>query len=191
MQVVSCKLSNVLRPILGVLFVAAVATAGDHVWFAVGARNEATAGSMHGAALLGAVGLVLGWLSGRVLAGLATGIAAGVGGALAYYAIAAAIGGRGMSLPAMVAAWAAVWIVLAICDGRFLRSPGVRPWGETIMRGLTAAVVGGIAFYFMFPFFWGPESRAYSDLVKLGAWAVAWAPGILSLSSKFEVRGSK
>jgi len=180
----------VLRPILGVLFVAAVATAGDHVWFAVGARNEATAGSMHGAALLGAVGLVLGWLSGRVLAGLATGIAAGVGGALAYYAIAAAIGGPGMSLPAMVAAWAAVWIVMAICDGRFLRSP-VRPWGETILRGVTAAVVGGIAFYFMFPFFWGRESRGYSDLVKLGAWAIAWAPGILALSSKFEVRSSK
>ena len=106
-----------IRPILGVLFVAAVATAGDHVWFAVGARNEATAGSMHGAALLGAVGLVLGWLSGRVLAGLVTGIAAGVGGALAYYAIAAAIGNRGMSLPAMVAAWAAVWVVQRFATG--------------------------------------------------------------------------
>ena len=177
-----------IRPILGVLFVAAVATAGDHVWFAVGARNEATAGSMHGAALLGAVGLVLGWLSGRILAGLVTGIAAGVGGALAYYAIAAAIGSRGMSLPAMVAAWAAVWVVLAICDGRFLRSPGARPWNETLLRGVTAAVVGGITFYFMFPFFWGRESRAYSDLVKFGAWAIAWAPGILALSSKFAPR---
>jgi len=180
-----------LRPILGVLFVAAVATAGDHVWFAVGARNEATAGSMHGAALLGAVGLVLGWLSGRILAGLITGIAAGVGGALAYYAIAAAIGSRGMSLPEMVAAWAAVWIVLAICDGRFLRSPGARPWSETLLRGVTAAVVGGITFYFMFPFFWGRESRAYSDFVKFGAWAIAWAPGILALSSKFDARSSK
>ena len=177
-----------LRPILGILFVAAVATAGDHVWYAVGARNEATAGSMHGAALLGAVGLVLGWLSGRIGAGLVTGIAAGVGGALAYYAIAAAIGGRGMSLHAMVAAWAAVWIVLAICDGRLLRRPGVRSWSETILRGITAAVVGGIAFYFMFPFFWGRESSNYSDLVKFFAWAVAWAPGILSISSKFAPR---
>ena len=174
-----------LRPILGVLWVAAIAVAGDHVWFAVGARNEATAGSMHGAALLGAVGLVLGWLSGRVVAGLVTGIAAGVGGALAYYAIAAALGGRGgMSLPAMVAAWAAVWIVLAICDGRILRRPAARPWGETLMRGIVAALVGGIAFYFMFPFFWGRDSRDYSDLVKFGAWAVAWAPGILAISSK-------
>ena len=180
--------ADMLRPILGVLFVAAVATAGDHVWFAVGARNVASAGSMHGAALLGAVGLVLGWLSGRILAGLATGIAAGIGGALASYALAAAMGAGGMSLTAMVAAWAAVWLVLAICDGRFLRRPGARPWNETILRGVTAAVVGGIAFYFMFPFFWGRESRAYSDLVKFGAWAIAWAPGILALTSTFAIR---
>ena len=180
------------RSILGVLFVAAVATIGDHVWFALGARNVATAGSMHGAALLGAVGLVLGWLSGRILAGLATGIAAGIGGALAYYALAAALGSRGgMSLTAMVAAWAAVWLVLAICDGRFLRRPAARPWDETILRGVTAAVVGGIAFYFMFPFFWGRESRGYSDLVKFAAWAIAWAPGILALTTRFAIRTSK
>jgi hypothetical protein len=80
---------------------------------------------------------------------------------------------------------------MAICDGRFLRRPGARPWNETLLRGVTAAVVGGIAFYFMFPFFWGRESRAYSDLVKFGAWAMAWAPGILSISSKFDVRSSK
>jgi hypothetical protein len=179
-----------LRPLLGVLWVAAVATMGDHVWYAVGARNEATAGSMHGAALLGAVGIVLGWLSGRVVAGLVTGVAAGIGGALAYYAIAAAIGGRGMSLPAMVAAWAAVWIVLAVCDGRFLRRPAARSWSDTVVRGVAAAVLGGIAFYFMFPYFWGRESRDYSDLVKFGAWAVAWAPGILGLTSNFTLRTS-
>jgi len=181
----------VLKPIIGILFVAAVAVAGDHVWFAVGARNEATAGSLHGAALLGSVGLVLGWLSGRILAGLATGIAAGVGGALAYYAIAAAMSGRGMSLPAMVAAWAAVWIVLAVCDGRFLRKASPRPWAETVMRGVAAAVLGGVAFYVMFPFFWGRASREYGDVVKFGAWVIAWAPGMLSLSSTFEIRSSK
>ncbi len=171
-----------LKPLLGVLFVAAVATLGDHVWYAVGARNQATAGSLHGAALLGAVGLVLGWMSKRIVAGLLTGIAAGVGGALAYYAIAAALGGRGQSLHAMVAAWAAVWIVLAICDARVLRRPAVRPWGEALARGLAAAVLGGLAFYFTYPYFWGRESRNYGDLVKFGAWVIAWAPGILSLA---------
>ena len=181
---------SVIRPVLGILFVAAVATAGDHVWYAVGARNEATAGSMHGAALLGAVGLVLGWLSGRLVAGLLAGMAAGVGGALAYYAIAAVLGGRGMSLTAMVAAWAAVWIVLAVFDARLLqRPPGALT--TALGRGVIAAILGGAAFYFMFPFFWGRESRDYSDLVKFGAWAIAWAPGILAISSKFKVRSSK
>ncbi len=172
----------VLRPILGIFFVAAVATAGDYVWFAVGARNVATAGSLHGAALLGAVGLVLGWLSGRVLAGLLTGVAAGVGGALAYYAIAAALGARGQSLPAMEAAWAVVWIVLAICYARLLQRPPAA-WGVALASGLVAALLGGLAFYFMYPFFWGRESRNYGDLVKFGAWAVAWAPGILAIAT--------
>lgn len=177
-----------LKPIIGIMFVAAVAVSGDYVWFAVGARNEATAGSLHGAALLGAVGLVLGWLSGRIVAGLIAGIASGIGGALAYYAIAAAMDAPGMDLTAMVAAWAAVWIVLAICEGRILRQPAPRTWADSLGRGLTAAVVGGIAFYFMFPFFWGRESREYSDLVKFGTWMIAWAPGILSLTANITAR---
>lgn len=172
-----------VRPILGILFVAGVAVAGDYAWYALGARNVATAGSMHGAALLGAVGLVLGWLAGRVVLGLVAGVAAGVGGALAYYAIAAAIGGRGQSLPAMLAAWCAVWMVLAICDGRLLRRTAPSPWGATIARGLVAAVLGGLAFYFMYPYFWGRDSRSYSDLVRFAAWAIAWAPGILTIST--------
>jgi hypothetical protein len=150
----------------------------------------ATAGSLHGAALLGAVGLVLGWLSGRIAAGLVAGIAAGVGGALAYYAIAAAIGGRGQSLHAMVMAWAAVWVVLAIGYGRFLRRAAVQSWSESIGRGVIAAVLGGAAFYFMFPYFWGREARETGDLVKFVAWAIAWAPGVLCISSKFKVRSS-
>jgi hypothetical protein len=178
----------VLKPLLGVMFVAAVATLGDHVWDAVGARNEATAGSLHGAALLGAVGLVLGWISRRLVAGLLTGMAAGVGGALAYYAIASAMGGRGQILQAMVAAWAAVWIVLAICDARVLRRPAVRPWSDALMRGVAAAVIGGIAFYLMYPYFWGREARNYGDLVKFGAWMVAWAPGIFSLTLRARER---
>jgi hypothetical protein len=172
--------------------VAAVAVIGDHAWAALGARNEATAGSMHGAALLGAVGLVLGWLSGRVLAGLLTGIAAGVGGALAYYAIAAVTGERGVSLQAMVAAWAAVWMVLALCDARLLRRAAPRPWGEALARGLAAAVLGGLAFYLMYPYFWGRAARDYNDLVKFGAWMVAWAPGILAITTyKLQVASHK
>ena len=179
------------RVLLGVVFVAAVATFGDYLWYAIGLRNQATAGSAHGALLLGSVGLVLGWFSGRVLAGLITGILAGIGGALAYYAMVGVFGGRGMSLTAMIAAWCAVWLVLAICDARLLRRASPRSWGEGIARGVAAAVLGGAAFYFMFEYFWGERAVSVGDyLGHFAAWFVAWAPGILVISSNFKVRRS-
>ena len=146
---------------------------------------------MHGAALLGAVGLVLGWLSGRIVAGLITGVAAGVGGALAYYAIAAAMGGRGVNLVAMIAAWCASWVVLAVCDGRILRRPAPRSWSETLVRGVAAAVLGGVAFYLTYPTFWGRGSQNQSDFAKFGAWLIAWAPGIISITSNFAHRSPR
>ena len=171
-----------MRPVVGILFVAAVATFGDWLWFAIGMRNQAAMGSAHGALLLGSVGLVLGWLRGRVLPGLLTGIAAGVGGALAYYAL-VAIGGRSVSLEAMLAAWAAVWIVLAICDARILRR-GSRPWSEALVRGLVAAVIGGVAFYGMYDYFWGERAVSVGDyLAHFAAWVVAWSPGVLALTA--------
>ena len=179
----------VLKIFLGVAFVAAVATIGDYAWFELGARNRATAGSIHGAFLLGSVGLVLGWLSGRVLAGLAAGVAAGVGGALAYYAMAAAMGGRGMNMQAVVAAWAAIWVVLAISDGRLLRRPRAS-WGESLARGLAAAVFGGLAFYLMVDQLWGTDPREGNALLRFVDWMVAWAPGILAITSKFKTQTS-
>jgi hypothetical protein len=179
----------VVKIIIGVAFVAAVATIGDYAWFQLGARNVATAGSIHGALLLGSVGLVLGWLSGRVLAGLAAGVAAGVGGALAYYAMAAVMGGRGMNLQAVVAAWAAVWVVLAISDGRLLRRPQAS-WAESLVRGLAAAIFGGLAFYFMVDQLWGKDPREGNALLRFVDWLVAWAPGIFAITSTFERRTS-
>ena len=174
------------KSLLGIAFVAAMATFGDYVWFAIGLRNQAAAGSAHGALLLGSVGLVLGWLAGRVLAGVLTGIAAGVGGALAYYAMVGVMTGRGRGVVAMVAAWCAVWIVLAICDGRLLRRSSPRPWGEAIVRGIAAAVLGGAAFYYMLEYFWGEQAVSLGDYVAhFGAWFVAWAPGILSVTLDF------
>jgi hypothetical protein len=174
----------VSRAILGIVFVAAVATFGDHLWYAIGLRNQAAAGSAHGALLLGSVGLVLGWLSGRVLAGLVTGILAGIGGALAYYALVAAMPGRGMNVTAMVAAWCAVWIVLAICDARILRRSSPRSWGEALARGAAAAILGGAAFYYMFEYFWGERAVSFGDyLAHFAAWFIAWAPGILCITT--------
>ena len=50
-------------------------------------------------------------------------------------------------------------------------------------RGTTAAVLSGLAFYFVLDQLWGdppPEGRNYA--LQFGAWAVAWAPGLLALT---------
>lgn len=171
------------RMLLGIFFVAAVATAGDYVWFEIGIRHQATAGALHGALLLGSVGLVLGWIAGRVVAGLLAGIAAGVGGAAAYYALASITDG-GMNYLAMVAAWAAVWLVLAACDGRVLRRSAPRSWSEILLRGSLAAVVGGLAFYAVLRVIWGrPPAEGRNYALQLAAWMVAWAPGIVAIAA--------
>ena len=46
--------------LVGVLVVAAVATAGDFIWYEFGVRHRAVVGVLHGAALLTSVGGVLG-----------------------------------------------------------------------------------------------------------------------------------
>jgi hypothetical protein len=179
--------------LVGILFVAAVATFGDYVWFEVGIRHRPTAGALHGAVLLGSVGIVLGWLNKRVLAGLIGGILAGVGGAVAYYAL-ASFGGGGRDNASIIAAWVAVWVVLAAIEGRVLRRASPRSWRESLVRGALAATLSGVAFAAVIGIVWGPTaggSRNY--LMQFLAWTLAWGPGMgaITLSQKSEVRGQK
>jgi len=166
------------RILIGLLAVAAVATIGDYVWYEFGVQHQTLVGILHGAILLGAVGGVVGWMSGRVMGGVLVGAASGVGGALIYYALASA-GGRAS---AMVSAWAAVWVLLAVFDGRVLRKQSPRSWGEIIARGLLAAVLGAAAFYAVVDLLWGrPPAGGRNYAMQFGAWLIAWAPGILAL----------
>lgn len=164
--------------IIGILVVAAVSTFGDYLWFSLGIDHVMTAGILHGAALLTSVGGVLGAHAGRFAAGLPLGTAAGVGAALAYYALQPVIG----SGPAMLAAWAALWLVLAILDGKVLRK-GTGAEGWNLRRGLLAALLGAAVFYVTVETLWGRPSggeRAYWR--QFMAWAATWAPGILALT---------
>lgn len=166
-----------LAILAGIAVVALVSTLGDAAWYGLGVRHRATAGILHGAVLLTAVGGVLGAHAGRFMAGLPLGAAAGVGGALVYYALAPAVGQA-----AMVIAWAALWVLLAVLDGRVLRR-GVRSTAEMLTRGLLAALAGGLAFALVVGIIWGrpgPDGRNY--LLTYAAWVVAWAPGLLALT---------
>jgi hypothetical protein len=175
-----------IKLLLGILGVAAVATAGDYAWFELGFGNHRmTAGVIHGAVLLTAVGAVFGLSSGRLLMGLPIGTIAGIGGALTYYAVV----GPGRRLMAMVIAWAICWLVLALLDGRLLRRPA-RSFAEIGGRGLAAAALGGLSFYMMYGTLWGDEGDAQRNyLLQFAAWTVAWAPGILAIAGGAASKG--
>jgi hypothetical protein len=167
---------DLVRVFVAVGIVALVATAGDAVWYSLGVRHRMAAGLLHGAMLLTSVGGALGALAGRFTAGLPLGAIAGVAGALVYYALAPWLGAG-----AMIAAWGSLWLMLAALRGRWLLRPA-QPWSEIALRGLVAAIAGGLAFALVVESLWGrpgPEGRHYG--LQFAAWMVAWAPGILAL----------
>jgi hypothetical protein len=164
-----------------VVFVALVATIGDFVWFEFGVRHTPVHGILHGAALLLAVGLVLGHHAGSVVRGAAGGVAAGVAGALAFYAVVGLAGYLG----ALIAAWVFMWIVLAAVAA-WLRGT-LRAAGRWAVPGVLAAVGSGLTFYLVSGIWTEhPESRNY--LWHLLAWTAAWAPGIAALTWAREIR---
>ena len=170
-----------MRIALGILGVALVATLADYTWYTLQVRHNMVTGIVHGALLLTAVGAVLGFDAGRVLRGLPIGTLSGVGGALIYYLLVALVDRRtyGTAIPA---AWVGMWLLIALLDGRWLREPP-RPWGHIAMRGVLAAILGGIAFYLMLNTLWGrPPATGKNYFVQFAAWAVAWAPGLLALT---------
>lgn len=171
-----------MKLVLGILGVALVATLGDYTWYTMNVRHSIVTGVIHGAVLLTAVGAVLGLHAGRTLKGLPIGTLAGVGGALIYYLLIAIFGGRtyGSAIPA---SWIAMWLLVALLDGRWLRAPARRPWGEIAARGVLAAVLSGIAFYLVMNTLWGrPPATGRNYILQFAAWAAAWAPGLLALT---------
>ena len=165
--------------LIGILVVAAVSTVGDYVWYEVGVPHRMTFGIIHGAILLASVGGVVGATAGRIIAGVPAGALAGIGGALVYYALEDALG-RG----AMLAGWAAVWVLISILNVRVLQQPR-RSWTDGIVRGVIAAVAGGLAFYLVGDDLWGrrpPGTRNY--LTQYALWLAAWAPGLIAVAVK-------
>jgi hypothetical protein len=170
--------------LFGVLVVALVSTLGDFVWYEFGVRHRVVVGILHGAVLLMAVGGVVGMAARRVGAGLPVGAAAGVGGAVAYYLIDTITRGG----VAMIAAWAVCWLLLAVGEGRLLQRPA-RPWREVVIRGVLAAILGGLAFYAVVNVLWGrPPAGGRNYVVQFIAWTVAWAPGISALVAERKKR---
>lgn len=171
-----------MKTIVGLLAVAAIATAGDAIWYTFGVRHTMVAGLLHGALLLTAVGAVLGAANGRLLKGLPLGTLAGLGGAASYYVLVALVDRRtyGSAIPA---SWVIMWLILAALEGRWLHAPDKRTWAGIAGRGLAAAVLGGVAFYLVVNVLWGrPPAGGRNYLLQFLAWAFAWAPGLFALT---------
>lgn len=167
--------------LVGIGVVAAAATLGDFLWYTVGVRHTMKAGVIHGALLLSTVGVVLGAAVGKPLKGLPIGTLAGIGGALSYYLLIMVLDSRTYG-PAIPGAWVLMWLMLAALDGRWLRAPNRRTWTQVAVRGLVAAVAGGIAFALVRNVLWGrPPGGDRNYLLQFAAWACAWAPGLLAL----------
>ena len=143
-----------MKTIVGILVIAAVATLGDFTWYTFGIQHTLVAGLVHGALLLTAVGAVLGAASGHVVKGLPIGTLAGLIGAASYYVLVAVMDSR-TSGSAIPSAWVIMWLTLAGLDGRWLRAPARRTWGDVARRGIAAATVGGLAFYLVLNTLWG------------------------------------
>lgn len=166
---------HLIRP----LIVALVATIADFIWFEYGVRHTTAAGIIHGAGLLLAVGLVLGHAAGAIWRGAPGGILAGVGGALAYYAVPRSFGYVG----ALLVAWTFMWIVLAAVNA-WARNQfrGVNEW---MLRGVVAAVASGVAFYFVSGIWTArPPEGGRNYVWHLVAWTIAWAPGLFAMTAQ-------
>jgi hypothetical protein len=180
-----------MRIVIGILGVALVATLADYTWYTLHLRHSITTGIIHGAVLLTVAGAVLGVDAGRVLKGLPIGALAGIGGALTYYLLVALVDRRtyGAAIPA---SWVALWLIVAVLDGRWLRAPQRRPWREIAIRGVVAALVSGAAFFMVMNTLWGrPPATGRNYGVQFAAWVVAWAPGLLALTLGRTSRGGR
>ena len=164
------------RLLIGIVIVAAVSAAGDYVWYEIGVEHRMWAGIVHGAVLLTAVGGTIGAATGRAFAGLPMGAVAGVAGALTYYALAPVLRSA-----AMMVAWASLWVVLALLDGRVVRRVK-RSVRTCLIQGASAALLSGVTFYLVVGSLWGrPPAGGRNYALQFAMWAIAWAPGILAI----------
>lgn len=178
-------MSGLSVTIVGALAVAAVSTLGDFVWAMWIPEHRAVYGLTHGALLFLAIGLFLGVVAHRAVAGAVAGALIGLLAAGMFYLIAPLLG-----FSAMFVAWIAVWLALAALYGH-LNTPRASAAGGapvarsgasvTAARGAIAAAASGLAFYSISGI-WRPfDPEGWDYAVHFGAWVVAYFPGFAAL----------
>ena len=157
------------------LALAAVMTAGDWLWAALHIRHSPAAGVAHGAVMCLCVGLAIGVRAGRRVPAAIAGPLIGALAAATFYLLA-----PWLRWGAMFPAWMLLWILFASLQRWFA---GTETIGETLKRGVLAALLSGFAFYLISDI-WIHEAAHPSLLVHFGAWAFAFLPGFAALFAR-------
>ncbi len=153
------------------LLLAAVMTLGDFIWSALDLPHRVAYGLIHGAVMCLCLGLAVGIRARRPLAAAMAGPVIGVLAAAAFYALAPAL-----RWAAMFPAWMLLWILFALLQRRL--DPAESP-GAALVRGVTAALLSGAAFYSISGI-WTRHAQ-WSIGLQLAAWSFAFVPGFLAL----------
>jgi hypothetical protein len=159
--------------VLGAFLLGLLSTLGDLVWARFVTAHRAVYGLAHGTLLLSAVGLYLGALRRRPLAGVLAGALVGLLAAASFYALAPLLG-----YAAMFASWAALWAGFALVDARLRGGALAREW---VLRGLAAAVGSGLAFWAISGIWTHAAPDGPNYAYNLQCWTLAFLPGFAAL----------
>lgn len=162
----------IVAALLAALFLGAVMTAGDFIWWHFDVRHSRWAGVLHGAAMCLAIGAVIGVRENRPLRGIIAGPAIGVLAAVSFYALAPTFGWG-----AMLPAWMLFWICFAILQ-HYMRPETLN---VAVIRGVSAAVLSGLAFYAISGIWTRPSPGGPNYLIHFLYWSFAFLPGFAVL----------
>lgn len=174
LQSAAMAVHGLAAAVAGAFVLAALSTAYDFIWAAWIPRHHPVYGLVHGATLLSAVGLVLGWRPHRPIAGLVGGALAGLTAAASFYALA-----PWLRMAAMFPAWVLLWLLFAALDAVLNRRPVLT--AEMAVRGAIAAILSGAAFWAISGI-WLEHRPAGPDYAwNFVAWMLAYLPGFAAL----------
>jgi hypothetical protein len=173
-----------LEATVAALALAAASTFADLVWALWIPRHRALFGLVHGALLFMLLGVVLGIVASRSRADTGGGalvpraagaeLFAGLAAAAAFYLLFGLIGWA-----AMFVAWMGVWMLTAFVYRWIGASTESR--AATLVRGVTAALLSGVAFWAISGIWLGGSTRNPDYALNFVSWLIAFLPGFACL----------
>lgn len=171
-------MSAIAATVIGSVILGATSTLGDLVWAWWIPGHRPLFGLVHGAVLCAVLGLTLAVLVGapprRLLRAAAGETVVGLVAAGSFYLLLPVVGWG-----AMFAAWMVLWLLTAFLVARMAPTP--EPVGTTVVRGLVAAILSGLAFWTISGIWLSPPPDGPDYVWNLAAWSFAFLPGFGAL----------